>query len=239
MIESARLLDLLAPHGFQIAWEKWAGRQFNYDFVRPSSVDGVYEHVDVDSMGKRGEVAYCRVWVSPVRGHRLHFKPSPEVDEYLAELIDPATGRSRVIESRSDAIAWEQQVAHVAPERVRSLAQRHAEQMALQTASERQAASEYARRIRQISEEPVMEYLAYQLGCRATPSQQQLARGFDAGFVSGDVQYACECAAIGVALFGAEVDAAHHGFTDELARKSLELKVRLNITADILRLGEP
>lgn len=240
MIESARLLEFLAPQGFQIAWEKWAGRwQFNYDFVRASPIDGIYEHIDVDSMGKRGKVAYCRVWVSPVRGHRLLFKPSPEVDEFLAELNDPVTGRSCVIEGRSEAIAWERQVVQVAPERVRSLAGQHAEQIALQTTSERQAAREYARRIRQLSDETVMEYLAYQLGCRATPSQKELARGFDAGFVSGDVQYACECAAIGVALFGAEVDAAYGGFTDEPTHKSLELKIRLNITADILRLGEP
>ena len=237
MIESGRLLDLLWPAGFQLAWEKWLGRQFNLDFVRPSPVDGIYEHVDVDSMGKRGEMAYCRVWVSPVRGHRLHFKPSPEVDEYLAELGNPATRQTQVITSPSEAIDWEKRVASVAPKLARSLATTHAEPMALQTASARRAAREYARRIREISGEAVMEYLAYQLGCRTTPGQQQRAAQLSAGGVSGEVGYACRCAALAVAQFGAEIDAEHGGFTDEPARKSTELKLRLNITADILRFG--
>lgn len=239
MVKSKRLLELLSPHDFQLAWEGWLGRQFNYDFVRPSLVDGIYEHVDVDSMGKRGEVVYCSVWVSPVRGHRLHFKPSPEVDEYLGELRDPATGKDQQIESRSDAIAWERRVAQVAPGRARALAEQQARSMAHETAAAREAAKEYARRIREISDDQVMEYLAYQLHCRLTPAQQQQAGRFDAGGVSGDVRYACECAAIAVVLFGAEIDAEHGGFADEPASRSIDLKLRLNITADIVRLGVP
>lgn len=237
MIDGGRLLDLLSPDGFQLAWEKWLGRQFNFDFVRPSPVDGIYEHVDVDSMGRQGEMVYCRIWVSPVRGHRLHFKPSPEIDEYLEQLSDPVTRRAQEIKSPSEAIDWERRVASVAPERARLLAETHAGQMALETASARRAATEYARRIREISDETVMEYLAYQLNCRTTAAEQQQAARFNAGGVSGEVAYACACAALAVARFGAEIDAEHGGFTEASASKSIELKLRLNITADILRLG--
>jgi hypothetical protein len=97
---------------------------------------------------------------------------------------------------------------------------------------------EYARRIREISDEPVMDYLAYQLRSRATPAQQQQADRFRPWGASwDDVQEASECAAVAIALFGAEIDREHGGFADESGRKSCELKLRLNIAADILRHG--
>lgn len=240
MIAVERLIELLSPHGFQLAWERWLGRQFNFDFVRPSPLAGVFEHVDIDSMGKRGEAVYSRVFVSPLRGHRIQFKPSPEVDELLMELGDCSTDRGyRLIENLSDAIDWERRVAKVAPERVRTLARKHAQEVALQTASARKSAIEYTRRIREISDEPVMEYLAYHLSCRITPAQQRQAEQFNAGGVWGEVQDATKVAAIAVAIFGAEIDPEHGGFIEEPARKSRELKLRLNISADILRFGMP
>ena len=168
MIDVLRLSEILAPDGFQLAWEHWLGRQFHYDFVRPSVVDGVFEHIAIDSQGKRAEAVTCSVWISPLWGHRIHFKPSPEVDEVLVELGDFAPDRAYAeIESQTDAIAWERHVAEVAPQRARALAQKHAQQVADQTAAARKAALEYARRIRELSDEPVMEYLSYQLSTRA------------------------------------------------------------------------
>ena len=240
MIEVERLLALLSPHGFQLAWEQWLGRQFNFDFVRPSPVDGVFEHVDIDSMGKRVEAVYCRVFLSPLRGHRIHFKPSPEVDELIMELGDSVPNRGyKVIESQSQAIDWEQRVAQVAPQRVRALAQKYAQQLALETASAQQAAAEYTRRVREITDEPIMEYLTYQLSRRLNPDQVQQAKRFSAGGVGADVQEASQAAAIAVMLFGTEVDPEHGGFVDDETRKSSELKLRLNIAADMLRRSVP
>ncbi|OAI57789.1 hypothetical protein AYO47_07600 [Planctomyces sp. SCGC AG-212-M04] len=196
----------------------------------------MFEHIEIDSSGKRGEMVYCKVWVSPVRGHRLYFKPSPEVDEFLTELVDPAAGCT-FIESHSAAIAWELRVAQVAPERVRALALVHAPQLALQTGAAREAALKYARRIREISDEAVMEYLVCELSRRARPDQLRQADRFQAGGTRYDVIDASRCAAIAVAMFGPEMDAEHGGFADEPASKSCELKLRLNIAADILRLG--
>ncbi len=48
MVEAGRLLEVLSLHGFQFAWEQWLGRQFHFDFVRPSEVDGVFEHIAID-----------------------------------------------------------------------------------------------------------------------------------------------------------------------------------------------
>lgn len=238
MIHHERLLTRLSPHGFQLAWEQGAGQQPNFDYVRPSPVEGVFEHIDVDSKGKRGEAVYCLVWVSPVRGHRLRFKPSPEVDEYIEELGDVAAGLSyTVVKTRVDAITWESRVEQIAPERARGLALKHAGEVAAQTCDARRAAREYTRRLRKITDEPVMDYLAYQLSGRATPAQRQHAGRLDPGGVSGEVNYACQAAALGVAMFGAEVDPEYDGFATEPARKSVELKLRLNIAADLLRLG--
>jgi hypothetical protein len=239
MIEAKRLLEDLSPQGFQLAWEYWIGRQLHCDFVRPSMVDGVFEHIAIDGSGSRGEAVTCTVWVSPVRGHRLHFKPAPEVDEVLVELGNSAPGRAFTeIETPSEATAWELRVAEVAPERVRSLAQKHAREIAIQTSAARKSAMEYVRRIRAMSDDPVMEYLAYQLSCRATPTQLQQAGEWNPGGVWDEVQDACRCAAIAVSMFGLEIDAEHGGFVDEPASKSCELKLRLNIAADMLRCGK-
>lgn len=238
MIELRRLRELLSPHGFQLAWEHWLGRQFHFDFVRPSEVEGVFEHIAIDSMGSRGEAVYSSLWVSPLWGHRIHFKPSPEVDEVLVELGDVAGQAAALIKSPSDEIAWEMRVAEIAPQRLRNLASRHAQQIVLQTSAARRAAIAYVKRIRELSDERVMEYLVYQLRSRATPAQQQLADRFRPwGAPWDDVQEACEAVAIAIAMFGAEIDPEYGGFAGESARKSYELKLRLNIAADILRQG--
>lgn len=234
MIDRQRMLKRLTPDGFVLSWESWLGPQFNFDYVRPSFIEGVFEHIDVDSMGRFGESVYCKLWVSPVRGHRLYFKPSPEVEEHLWDPADPGISYA-VIKDAERADAWELKTVEVAPNRVRELALKHAENMAIETAAARKSAIEYARRIREISTESVMEYLEYQLSCRITPVQKQHADRLKAGGVFNEVAYATQCAAMAVALYGHEVDPEHNGFSEEPAIKSNELKLRLNITADLLR----
>ncbi len=177
---SPRLQKRLAPQGFELAWDRSLERQPNFDFVRPSPVEGVFEHIELDSMGRRGESVYCRVWVSPVRGHRLRFKPSPEVDELILELGDVSAGLGHsVVKTRAEAIVWESRVERIAPERARGLAARHAEEVAALTGDARRAALKYARRLREITDEPVMDFLAYQLSCRSTSAQREHAGRLD------------------------------------------------------------
>lgn len=233
MISADRLEVLLASERFVLSWKSWLGKQFNYDFVRPSQSDGVYEHIDVDSMGKRGEAVYARLWLSPVRGHRLHYKPSPEIDELLIELGDPGLGYRR-ISSLAEAKSWERQLALIALGRVRAMAEQHAERLAQETATARIAAKEYVRRIREMTDESEMEYLSTQLRNRASTAQRSQADRFSAG-ISGEGAYAGECACLAVALFGKEVDPDQGGFVDDSQRQSAELKLRLNIIADLLR----
>jgi len=243
MIEANRLLEILAPQRFQLAWEHWVGRQFDFDFVRSSSADGVFEHIEINSQGKRGEAVSCRIWVSPLRGHRVHFKPSPDVDELLLEICDCMPDRAyTLIESASDAANWEVRVGNVAPARAKNLAQKHALDIADQTDCQRKAALKYVERIRQVSDEPVMEYLANQLRSRATPDEEREANRL--GELAripplDDVNDAIECAAIAIALFGSAIDAEHGGFRGESPSRNRDLRLRLDITADRLRNGLP
>ncbi len=243
MINASRLLEILAPQRFQLAWERWSGRQFNFDFVRSSLANGVFEHIEIDSQGKRGEAVFCRVWVSPLKGHRVHIKPSPDVDEPLLEICDCLPDRAySLIECASAARSWELRVGSIAPPRVSNLAQKHAQEIADQTEAPRRAAVQYVDRIRQISDEPVMQYLANQLRSRATPDQEhEASRLGELARVPplNDVNDAIECAAIAIALFGPVVDGEHGGFRGESPSRNQGLRLRLHITADRLRTGLP
>jgi hypothetical protein len=243
MIKANRLLELLSPQEFQLAWEHWIGRQFHFDFVRETIVNGVFEHIEISSQGKRGEAVSCRIWISPLRGHRVRFKPSPDASELILELCDCMPDRAyTVIECVSDASSWEMRVADIAPQRARNLAKKNALDIADKTACQRNAAQQYVERIRQISDEPVMEYLAYQLRSRATPEQEHEINRL-AGLAripsSDDVNDAIECGAIAIVLFGSAIDADQNAFHAESPTWNRELRMRLDIIADELRRGLP
>ncbi|MFO1062529.1 MAG: hypothetical protein U0892_01475 [Pirellulales bacterium] len=86
MIDPNELARHLALKGFRLGWDGSIGRQFNYVFVRLAPIIGVYEQIDIDSMGRHGESVYCHVRISPVRGHCMLFKATPEIDELVVEL---------------------------------------------------------------------------------------------------------------------------------------------------------
>jgi hypothetical protein len=243
MIKANRLLTLLSPQRFELAWEHWIGRQFDFDFVRASSIEDVFEHIEINSQGKRGEAVSCGIWVSPLKRHRVHFIPSPDVDEFLVELCACMPERSyTLIENESDAKNWETQVADLAPTRVYDLAQKHGQIIADQTKAQRRAAKEYLQCIREITDEPVMEYLAYQLRSRATPNEQREAdRMAQLACMPplDDVNEAIACAALAIAMFGSTIDQEHHGFRGESPNGNRELRLRLDIIADRLRSGRP
>ncbi|MFN3149157.1 hypothetical protein [Bremerella sp.] len=222
-----------------MAWEKWLWRQFNFDFVRLSKWDGVFEHIDIDSSGKKGEAVVCRVFLSPLLGHRIHFKPSPEIEEFVFELADPKWDhRYTLIESDEDAATWEERVADIAPPHVCDLANQHGEEMALQTMVARASAQRYVQRIREFSTEPVMEYLAVQLKSGRAPVAMINSIKFGGLMTSqDDLSDAMECASFAISKFGMEVDPDHNGFQGESKSRNRELRLRLDITADLLRNG--
>ena len=238
MINADRVLNL-ATDGFELAWEKWLGRQFNYNFVRSSELNGVFEHVDIDSAGKHGEAVYCHVVLSPLRGHQIQFKPTPEVDQFMFELADPESDRGyTLIESTEDAMHWEARVADIAPARVCALAKQHAEDVVQQTASARVSAQEYVRHIREFSDERVMEYLAVQMRAGRAPEKSSQSEKFSGLMTSqDDLADGLECASLAISRFGPEVDPDNDGFRGESASQNRELRLRLDITADLLRHG--
>ena len=238
MIKAKRLAKSLEPQGFELVWEFFLSRQIHLSYCRPSPADGVFEHIRVEAAGKRGEAVSCSVVITPLRAQEFGFKPCPRIDDVLTELA--ATGSDRgyaEIESKESAIAWEGRVAKIGPERVRGLAKRHADPMSQSTANARDAAREYVRRIRKFSDETVLEYLAVQLSSARAPAKGQAEPFPGLMICQGDLRDAQECAALGIAMFGAEVDPQQKGFVDDNAKRSTDYKLRAALIADLLRNG--
>lgn len=238
MIKADRLSNLLNPHQFELVWEYWLGPQLHYGFARPSEVQGIFEHINIESLGKRGEAVYCEIVASPLRAHALQFKPAPRVDEVIVELGDAHPDRGYTeIETTDQAKSWETRVAEIAPSRARELANQHAESLAGSTALAREAAVEYVRLIRAFSDEPVLEYLAVQMQSGRAP-EKGLSGEFTGLMVSqDDLRDAFECATLAIRTFGSKVDPDHDGFQEADARKSTDFKLRIDLITDLLRNG--
>ena len=238
MIKAKRLAERLAPQDFELAWEYWLGRQFHYGYSRPSSEEGVFEHIHVNCAGKRGEAVWCDIVVTPLRAHEFQFKPSPRVDDVITELADAGSdGAHAEIETTDAAIEWESRIAEIAPPRVRALALEHALSISHSTAVARRSAAEYVRLIRAFSDETVLEYLAVQLGSGRAPDKG-LTDPFPGLMIcQGDLKDAQECASSSITMFGAQVDPEHDGFHDYETQRTTDYKLRVALIADLLRNG--
>lgn len=238
MIKAKRLAKRLASQDFDLVWEYWLGRQFHYGYSRPSSAEGVFEHIHVNCAGKRGEAVWCDVVVTPLRAHEFRFKPSPRVDDVVTELADADSDRGYVvIETTGAAIEWESRVAEIAPPRVRALAQEHALSISNSTAVARRSAAEYVKLIRDFSDEPVMEYLSVQLKSGRAP-EKGFADPFPGLMIcQDDLKDAQECASSIIQMFGTQVDPEHGGFHDYETQRTTDYKLRVELIADLLRNG--
>ena len=236
MIEAQRLSEILRPHGFELVWDYWLGQQFHYAFAKPSIISNVFEHIRIECAGKRGEVVWCEIVVTPLRSHEFQFKPAPRFDEVLTELTDDGSSRTE-IKTVDAAKRWEQRVGEVAPERARSLAELHAATIGQATAVAQRAAQEYVKLVREFSDETILEYLAVQLSSKRAP-EKGLADAFPGLMTSqDDLRDAEECATLAIATFGTIVDPVQEGFETESSRKTPEYKLRLALIADLLRNG--
>ncbi|MCR9197650.1 MAG: hypothetical protein NXI04_03305 [Planctomycetaceae bacterium] len=238
MIDSKRLETLLKPNGFEIVWVYQLSRQLHLAYCRTSEADGVFEHVRVESAGKKGESVWCDLVVTPLRAQEFDFKPCPRFDDVLTELAPAGSTRAAVdIRTNEEAIEWEKRIAEIATARVRTLAEQHAEAVSQATAVARHAAAKYIRLIREFSDERTLEYLAVQLDSGRAPAKGQSDPFPGLMLCQGDLQDAKECAALAINKFGALVDPDSNGFqTDEL-RRTTEYKLRVCLVADLLRNG--
>ena len=112
LLNAGRIARLLSPDGFDLLFVNKATKDM--EFVRPSRIVRLYEHLMIGASGKHGEVVYAQTTVSLVRYFSLH-KCVAEVDNEL--LLALGTDKERhwtPIESSHDARKWEVRLGEIA-----------------------------------------------------------------------------------------------------------------------------
>lgn len=112
MLSPDRLKRLLTPQGF---WLRSSGSVTKeIDFVRPSKIPRIYEHLNVKGQGKIGEAVYARTAVSGSKNP--HHDPCvAEIDHNLTFTLETDTERHwTIVRTIEQAREWEGNLARIA-----------------------------------------------------------------------------------------------------------------------------
>jgi len=167
-VDASRLLSLLGgKEGFALARRE----PDEFALVRPSTLDGLFEHIEISGAGKSGEALGCDLAVSVVGG-QLGTKGMCEL-ELLAELAtDPERGVT-IVQTAEQAQDWERRVVEIAPPGVRALAQREGPALLARTARARAAVQAH---LKQLPDTHDLDVLKRLLLGRLEPQRADVAR---------------------------------------------------------------
>jgi len=228
MIKPERIEKLLASEGFCLGWVSNTERRAV--FVRRSSLQKLFEMIDIHCGGKRGEALPADVLVSVTRGRAA----GDGERELLMELANTSRGYF-MANTREEASRWEERMAAIAPGRAEALARAKGLDLLKRTESARAAAKKY---MALMPEEPVFEYLEHQLEQRATPEQrveaERLARWPGVMWIpGGDAVY--HAATLAIVLHGSVVEGREKPFWGhDPLKDDRELMQRIQILVDLL-----
>jgi len=119
-VDCSRLGSLLATHGFEACGS--ATSVGSYRFVRPDQPADLYQHIDVEFAGRQSEVVFAYIAISATKWIRLKGLCESRL------LIELASNQERgwtPIASTTDARAWEQSLAQMAPIKVTEIAKEY------------------------------------------------------------------------------------------------------------------
>lgn len=139
-VKALRALSRFAPiERFRLSW---IDGDAAFAFVRPGRTEGLFEHVLVDGAGKHGDAVVASAGVAVVEG-RTATKGLIEL-ETIVDLPGVASRGHARIETKEEAIRWEENLARVAPQHVAALADRKGAALLEATAVVREVTAKYA-----------------------------------------------------------------------------------------------
>jgi hypothetical protein len=134
-VDCSRLDSLLATHGFEACGN--ATFVPSCRFVRSDQSPDLYQHIDVGFAGPRSEVVIAYIAISATKWIRL--KGTSE-SRLLIEIAGNQERGWTPIVSTTDARAWEQTLAQMAPMKVTELAEQHRTSLVRRTDEAREQA---------------------------------------------------------------------------------------------------
>jgi hypothetical protein len=198
MVNAQRLLELLAPRGF----ESTPHSHERLCFSRVTCRADLFEQIHVGSAGNKGEVAWASVVTSIAKGacsfeglmeERPLLEIASNVERGWCEFKEPA-----------DVISWEKRLASVAPLRAAEFAAVNGENLLRRTKVLRSVANKYADHVRAHTAERNADYLEYQLSKLATVEQRREASRLADLSAAGDSSY--QAAALALVLYSDQVE---------------------------------
>jgi len=210
-----------SDEGFTLAWQD----ADEFSLVRPSILDGLFEHIVIDGAGKSGEAVGCDVAISLVRSH-LGTKGMCEL-ELLAELAtDPERGWA-IVQTTEQAQEWERRVAEIAPAAARALAQRQGPALLARTAAARTTVEAHLKQLPGVAELDALK--AWLLG-RLEADAVALARRLAAGpgvLQKAGAELVYELACLAIVLFEVRSKGVAEAKLDPLGDRELMWRIQL------------
>jgi hypothetical protein len=136
---------------------------------------------------------------------------------------------------RQEAVAWEDRLARLAPDRVRHFARQQGDKLLAKTENARDAASRYYSLVRASSQETNCDYLVPQLRLLVCDAEWREARRLaDAAVADITMLSVYEAAALALLLFGQRVEGVERPFQGARYHDNHALMWRMSLIADRL-----
>jgi hypothetical protein len=223
-----KLAQRLAPFGFTLNLPETM--QHGISFVRPSSIDRLYEHIRIHA----GSPTYAEAVISAASFTSCHNCVSQRDHRLRAFLAGNSEYGSKVLMTPAEAKAWQQQLVDHADALCKWMAQEHGPLLSQQLAPVFVAVDGYTARLGDFfaildrefafvseaspDEQAVIDRLA-------TKARQWLYLNLDDA----------KLAALALVRFGDEVEGIADPFHERFSRKDAELASRLILLADYVR----
>jgi len=225
LIRPRRLEKLLCPEGFHL--EEIRQRERTIIYARPCTLPDLTEAITIAcDPTRRGEKVFAQLEVFVGHGYA-----GVSESEFLAEAGDV------LLRSPEEAIAWERRLAEVAPARAAQFAKSKGPELLARTAAGRAAARRY---LELMGGQRDLDELERALAERSTAAQkaeaERLARATGVMCVPGG-QRVFDLAALGMVVFGDEVEGRKEPFTGIVPMNDTEFIIRIRFLVHLLTMG--
>lgn len=205
---------------------------------------GLFEYVAVMASGADGNIAIPFSRVSPAgTGFVKSLTKARCIDELCSGQKQRTSPDGKIyknfctpLENEEHAIAWERELSQNAPAHCEATAAQFGPNLLADTAEARAAATEYWKRLRQLSTETSLDRLEDVCREQATPDQRRKADKF-AGLAHGTSKSLSyyQVASFAIQMFGPEIEGGDDPFPFDSSYSSNEqLKWRTLLLVDIL-----
>jgi hypothetical protein len=232
IVQSIRLFRELEKHGFRSGRGMCAANSFN--FIRPSLLEGLWESIIVNGQGKHGEAVYASVGSSVTS--TVMYKEFGVVHPLL-ELAEVTERGWTIIETDSKALAWENELIAIGPQRAREWTTKNGPDLLRNTEQARQHVNEYLSHLKLVGNlEDVLTTFRATLSPPISDEYERISRSPGTSGALG-TELAYELASYAILTFSLDVENINY-LRGGGNQDNIDFIQRLHILADRLQIWD-